>query len=67
MLEQKKDYDYKKKLEIRSDNLNFDASLVPFLPDDLANLDDILDMVTGNYCTLTFQIKMQSMKQREKN
>ena len=39
-------------LEKRSDNLNFDASLVPFLPDDLANLDDILDMVTGKYCIL---------------
>ncbi|CAD8203620.1 unnamed protein product [Paramecium pentaurelia] len=46
MLELKKDYDYKKMLEVRSDNLNFDASLVPFLPDDLANLDDILDMVS---------------------
>jgi Rho GTPase-activating protein 1 len=36
-------------LEIRNDNFNFDASLVPFLPDDLANLDDILDMVTGTF------------------
>ncbi|CAD8121404.1 unnamed protein product [Paramecium sonneborni] len=46
MLESKKDYDYQRMLEYRSDNLNFHASLVPFLPDDLANLDDILDMVT---------------------
>lgn len=48
MIEKKKDFDYTKYLEMRNENYNFDASLVPFLPEDAANLDDILDMVTGN-------------------
>lgn len=46
MLEKMKDYDFRKYIEIRT-NLNLEASLVPFLPDDLANIDDILDMVSG--------------------
>lgn len=47
MLEKTKNFDFRKYLEVRN-NLNLDASLVPFLPDDLANIDDILDMVSGN-------------------